>query len=104
MPTNWILPYKGGMSKWQEKAEKVKGGCSSHQIRNVVIEQLLLDDLQRVTNYARNHEAEFIQLVTKSSEKALEKEIRDSRREYDEAKARITKLDTLIQRIYEDNV
>lgn len=83
---------------------KVKGGCSSHQIRNVVIEQLLLDDLQRVTNYARNHEAEFIQLVTKSSEKALEKEIRDSRREYDEAKARITKLDTLIQRIYEDNV
>ena len=83
---------------------KIKGGCSSHQIRNVVIEQLLLDDLQRVTNYARNHEAEFIQLVTKSSEKALEKEIRDSRREYEEANARITKLDTLIQRIYEDNV
>ena len=51
---------------------KVKGGCSSHQIRNVVIEQLLLDDLQRVTNYARNHEAEFMQLVTKSYEKALE--------------------------------
>lgn len=68
-----------------------------------MIEQLLLDDLQRVTNYARTHEAEFIQLVTKSSEKALEKEFRDSRREYDEAKARITKLDTLIQRIYEDN-
>ncbi|CAN4014759.1 hypothetical protein GLDPPO_GLDPPO_11710, partial [Dysosmobacter welbionis] len=21
MPTSWILPYKGGMSKWQEKAE-----------------------------------------------------------------------------------
>ena len=21
MPMNWILPYKGGMSKWQEKAE-----------------------------------------------------------------------------------
>lgn len=39
---------------------KVKGGCSSHQIRNVVIEQFLLDDLQRVTNYARTHEAEFI--------------------------------------------
>ena len=22
MPTNWILPYKGGMSKWQEKSRK----------------------------------------------------------------------------------
>ncbi len=32
---------------------KIKGGCSSHQIRNVVVEQLLLQDLQRVTSFAR---------------------------------------------------
>ncbi len=70
----------------------------------MVVEQLLLEDLQLVTNYARNHEAEFIQLVTKSTEKALEKEIRDSHSEYDEGKTRIAKLDVLIQRIYEDNV
>nr|WP_283205662.1 zinc ribbon domain-containing protein [Garciella nitratireducens] len=28
---------------------KKKGMCSSHQIRNVVVEQLLLEDLRRVT-------------------------------------------------------
>lgn len=39
---------------------KVKGGCSSHQIRNVVVEQLLLQDLQRVTEFARDHEEDFI--------------------------------------------
>lgn len=84
--------------------KKGKSVCPSHQIRNSVIEQLLLEDLQRVTAYARNHEDEFLQLVTRNSEKALDRELRDCRKEYEQAKARIAKLDTLIQRIYEDNV
>ena len=84
--------------------KKGKSVCPSHQIRNSVIEQLLLDDLQRVTAYARNHEDEFLQLVTRNSEKALDRELRDCRKEYEQSKARIAKLDTLIQRIYEDNV
>lgn len=81
-----------------------KSNCTSHQIRNVVIEQLLLDDLRRVTAYAREHEAEFIQLVTNTSEKALNRELRSSQKEYEQAKARITALDKIIQRLYEDNV
>lgn len=84
--------------------KKGKSVCPSHQIRNSVIEQLLLEDLQRVTAYARNHEDEFLQLVTRNSEKALDRELRDCRKEYEQSKARIAKLDTLIQRIYEDNV
>lgn len=83
---------------------KVKGGCSSHQIRNVVVEQLLLQDLQRVTAFAREHEDEFLQLITNNSEKELNKELRDCRKEFEQAKARISKLDTIIQRLYEDNV
>ena len=27
---------------------KVKGGCSSHQIRNIIVEELLLEDLQKM--------------------------------------------------------
>ena len=84
--------------------KKGKSACPSHQIRNSVIEQLLLEDLQLVTAYARNHEDEFLRLVTRNSEKALDRELRDCRKEYEQAKARIAKLDTLIQRIYEDNV
>ena len=84
--------------------KKGKSVCPSHQIRNSVIEQLLLEDLQRVTAYARNHEDEFLRLVTRNSEKALDRELRDCRKEYEQSKARIAKLDTLIQRIYEDNV
>lgn len=83
---------------------KVKGGCSSHQIRNVVVEQLLLQDLQRVTAFAREYEDEFLKLITSNSEKELNKELKDSRKEYEQAKARISKLDTIIQRLYEDNI
>lgn len=39
--------------------KKGKHICTSHQIRNVVIEELLLDDLQRVTTFAREHENEM---------------------------------------------
>lgn len=83
---------------------KVKGGCRSHQIKNVVVEQLLLQDLQRVTSFAREHEDEFLQLITSKSEKELNKELKDSRKEYEQAMARISKLDTIIQKLYEDNV
>lgn len=84
--------------------KKGKHICPSHQIRNSVIEQLLLTDLKRVTSYAREHEEEFVKLVTKSSEKAQNQKLRESRREFEATNARITKLDMLIQKIYEDNV
>ena len=83
---------------------KQKGGCSSHQIRNVVIEQLLLDDIRRVTSYAREHEDEFVRLITQKSKQETERNLRESKKELDAAKARISKLDGIIQRLYEDNI
>ena len=83
---------------------KQKGTCSSHQIRNVVIEQLLLDDIRRVTAYAREHEDEFVRLVTQKSKQETERNLRESKKEPEAAKARISKLDSIIQRLYEDNI
>ena len=83
---------------------KPKGKCSSHQIRNVVIEQLLLDDIRRVTAYAREHEDEFVRLVTQKSKQETERNLRESKKELEAAKARVTKLDGIIQRLYEDNI
>ena len=83
---------------------KQKGKCSSHQIRNVVIEQLLLDDLRRVTSYAREHEDEFVRLVTQKTKQETERNLRESKKELEAAKARVSKLDGIIQRLYEDNI
>ena len=82
----------------------VKGGCTSHQIRNVVVEQLVLEDLRKVLRFSKEHEAEFIQLVMKNSEKVLAQELKQNQKEYEQAKARIATLDKIIQKLYEDNV
>ena len=83
---------------------KIKGGCTSHQIHNVQVEEILLRELRRVTAYAREHEEDFVQLVTRKSEKELNHQLRDSNRELAQAEARIEKLDVIMQRLYEDNV
>ena len=83
---------------------KVKGACSSHQIHNVQVEEILLRELHRITAYAREHESEFIELVTKQSEKDLNRQLRDSHKELEQSKSRISKLDTIVQRLYEDNL
>lgn len=83
---------------------KVKGGCSSHQIRNVVVEELLLDGIRQITAFAREHESEFVQMVASKTRTALDKSLRDNKRELEQSQARITKLDKIIQRLYEDNL
>lgn len=81
-----------------------KDVCSSHQIRNSVIEELLLDGIRSMTAYVREHEDEFVEMVTKLSKAETEKALRDEKRELMQAEARVHKLDTIIQRLYEDNV
>lgn len=83
---------------------KIKGGCTSHQIHNVQVEEILLRELHRITAYARKHESEFISLVTKQNEKELNRQLRESRKELEQAKTRIGKLDTIVQKLYEDNI
>lgn len=83
---------------------KIKGGCSSHQIRNVVVEELLLDGIRRVTAFARDYEDEFVEMVTKKTRIELDRSMRDGKRDLEQSQARISKLDEIIQRLYEDNI
>ena len=83
---------------------KIKGGCTSHQIHSVQVEKILLRELRHITAYAREHEADFVQLVTRQSEKELNRQLRASNRELTQAEARIEKLDVIMQRLYEDIV
>ena len=83
---------------------KIKGGCSSHQIRNVVIEEALLDDIRRVTAFAKEHETEFVEMVTQKTRTALDRSLRDNKRELEQSLQRIRKLDEIIQKLYEDNL
>ncbi|MBR6533056.1 MAG: recombinase family protein, partial [Clostridia bacterium] len=84
--------------------QRDRAKCSSHQIRNIVVEKILLEDLQRITAFARENEEKFIQIVNNTSAKAIEKELSNSKRECEKAKMRIKQLDIIIQKLYEDKV
>ena len=81
-----------------------KHNCTSHQIRNIDIEKALLYMIQQVTAFARDYEDEFVELVAKNKNKELERRILESKKELEQSMSRVSKIDLLIQRLYEDNV
>ena len=83
---------------------KVKGGCSSHQIRNEVLERFILEGIQSISAYVRDHEEEFIELVTQKTQSELNRSMRDWKKELEQAQTRIRKLDEIIQHLYEDKI
>lgn len=83
---------------------KKKGLCTSHQIRNIVLEELILDDIRRVTAFAREHEDEFVALITKQSKQEFNRLFKEYKRELETSQARVSKLDSIIQHLYEDNI
>lgn len=73
--------------------------CSSHQISNSVIEEFLLDSISNVTAYVREHEDEFVEMVTRLSKDETKKTLRDEKQELvpEQAQTRVHKLNTIIQ-------
>lgn len=78
--------------------------CSSHLIKNVILEQVILESIKDITSYAREHELEFVELVMNKKKKESDKELNTLKKELEQDKARITKLDSIISHLYEDNI
>ena|GEM_PF-20507 len=78
--------------------------CTAHFIRTVALEQVVLDDLRRVTALAARHEDRFVRMVLDGNLEKARREAAQKRRALDKAHRRIGELDALVKRIYEDNV
>lgn len=83
---------------------KEKGKCTSHQIRNVQVEEILLHEMRKITSFAKEHKEEFLNMVMEKSEKDVNRTLRKSRTELDKNRARYTKLDEIVKNLYEDNI
>ena len=77
--------------------------CSTHYVRKSVVMELVLMDIQRVTRYVRENEREFIERATKHNDMEAQKALALSRKEYNKAEARISELDRVFRKLYEDN-
>ena len=64
----------------------------------------MLDDIRRITKFARENEDAFLTLVNDVNRKELERRFKDYRKEIAQAKHRYNKLDAVIQKLYEDNI
>lgn len=65
---------------------------------------IILDDLLRVTHFARQQEALFIQYINRKNNAETRREIDRLQRELELMRRRDTELSTLFKRLYEDNV
>lgn len=83
---------------------KKKGLCTSHKIRNIVLEELILADIQRVTAFAREHEDEFVELITKKTFLEIDRFNQVYQRELYEIECRMVQLDTIAKNLYEDKI
>ncbi len=83
---------------------KGRTDCKSHFIHNVAIENILLQAIRNVVIYAQEHEDELVALLMKKSKTTADKALKSAQKEIEQAESRMKKLDTLIQKLYEDNV
>ena len=79
--------------------------CSStHYIRLDFLEQVVLYEVHRLACFANEYENDFIKAMVGRSAKVAENERLRKKRELDGLLARDRELDTLFERLYEDNV
>ena len=81
-----------------------KDACTPHQIREVDLKQIVLDDLRRVTHFARMKEWQFAEYINQKNTMELRREINCVQKKLDAMRHRNGELSALFKRLYEDNV
>lgn len=79
------------------RRKKGKKACTTHFIRAVVLEQLVLDDIRRVTRFAKSHEQEFVRMLMDKSAAEFRRKLNSMRRELEKVKHRIEELDRIFR-------
>ena len=81
-----------------------KTECTPHHIREDELCKIVLDDLRRVTHFARMKERQFAAYINQKDSKELSREMNTVQKELDSMRKRDTVLSTLFKRLYEDHV
>lgn len=78
--------------------------CTQHYIRTEVVNKLILETIQEVSQYARFNEDEFIDKVYATSKEQQKETVKILKHKTLKEKKRAEELNRLIKKIYEDNV
>ena len=81
-----------------------RGSCKIHYIRNVVLEQIVQTAVSDLADFVRNYEAVFLYMLSRKTEAEKKTELSAMRQRLTAAQNRISEIDRVISRLYEDNI
>ena len=70
----------------------------------MLLDEILLEELRRITYTARTRERQFAEFINKKSSSENRRELNAKQREYERLSKRTAELNALFKRLYEDNV
>ena len=83
--------------------KKKKGECTSHRIRLDALEQIVLNDLRKISAYVAWHENEFVERYLNCSQKEKLRLTAAAKAEVSKAYVRQEELNAILRKLYEDN-
>ena len=78
--------------------------CTGHYIRECVLDEVVLEDLRRVTAMARERPEEFAAYIGSRQSAEIQREIRRQEKELAAMRKRKAELDAIFKKLYEDSV
>ena len=78
--------------------------CTAHYIRTCVLTEIILGELNKLSQFVRDNEDEFVSRAMSNTATAQDGEIQTAKKALKQAEKRINELDDLFERLYEDNV
>lgn len=78
--------------------------CTGHYIRECVLDEVVLEDLRRVTAMARERPEEFAAYIGSRQSAEIQREIRRQEKELTAMRKRKAELDAIFKKLYEDSV
>ena len=78
--------------------------CTGHYIRECVLDEVVLEDLRRVTAMARERPEEFAAYIGSRQSAEIQREIRRQEKELAAMRQRKGELDAIFKKLYEDSV
>lgn len=81
-----------------------RGSCSIHFIRDVVLETIVKDAVSELADFFRCYEPVFLYLQAQKHNEFEKNQVKKLKTTFESGKKRISDLDKLFSRIYEDNI
>lgn len=81
-----------------------RASCTSHYITDEALQNIVLENIQRVISYMKSYEDLFIKEQLAQSTQEELRQISKNKKELEKARKRIIEIDNLFKHIYEDNV